>query len=278
MPNDSPLTPDGLRPGQEVHTGEYAVLVNTSGRDLDLAGYRLRVGADTVGLSGTLAPGGRAVVASHTDAAAFAALVGLPAGLLPAVRLAPGLALPDAGGRVVVERLSGNIVDALPFGGFFGLDAPNPYLPGGAGGSAPAGSLTSVQRLGFGGPLGSGISSTDEVAVGGADPTIEPAPTDKAVSGHFLLQRGRKAYEVKNHLGNVLAVVSDLKIGTGVTNVQPTVVTHYLPDVLELTDYEPFGMQLANRRYVSGERYRFGFQGQEGDDEWSGEGNSVAFK
>jgi RHS repeat-associated protein len=150
--------------------------------------------------------------------------------------------------------------------------------------SAPAGSLTSVQRLGFGGPLGSGISSTDEMAVGDADPTIEPAPTacppgrDKAVSGHFLLQRGRKAYEVKNHLGNVLAVVSDLKIGTGVTNVQPTVVAHYLPDVLELTDYEPFGMQLANRQYRAGERYRFGFQGQEGDDEWSGEGNSVAFK
>ena len=154
----------------------------------------------------------------------------------------------------------------------------NPYLPGGVAGSASRGSLTSVQRLSFGGPLGSGISSTDEAAVGDADPTIEPAPTGMAVGGRYLLERGRKAYEVKNHLGNVLAVVSDLKIGTDVTNVQPTVVAHYLPDVLELTDYEPFGMHLASRRYVSGERYRFGFQGQEGDDEWSGEGNSVAFK
>jgi RHS repeat-associated protein len=69
-----------------------------------------------------------------------------------------------------------------------------------------------------------------------------------------------------------------LKVGIGVTNVQPTVVAHYMPDVLELTDYEPFGMQLANRRFVAGGRYRFGFQGQEGDDEWNGGGNSIAFK
>ena len=37
-------------------------------------------------------------------------------------------------------------------------------------------------------------------------------------------------------------------------------------------------MELSNRHYVSGSRYRFGFQGQEGDDEWSGSGNMLAFK
>jgi RHS repeat-associated protein len=38
------------------------------------------------------------------------------------------------------------------------------------------------------------------------------------------------------------------------------------------------GMELAGRHWVSSDRYRFGFQGQEGDDEWNGEGNMLAFK
>jgi RHS repeat-associated protein len=40
-----------------------------------------------------------------------------------------------------------------------------------------------------------------------------------------------------------------------------------------MTDYEPFGMPLAMRHYVSGDGYRFGFNGKEADDEWNGEGN-----
>lgn len=32
-------------------------------------------------------------------------------------------------------------------------------------------------------------------------------------------------------------------------------------------------MQLANRHWVSGDRYRFGFNGKESDDEWNGDGN-----
>ena len=41
---------------------------------------------------------------------------------------------------------------------------------------------------------------------------------------------------MKNHLGNVLAVVSDLKIGIGPTNVQPNYVTYYKADIVEMTD------------------------------------------
>jgi hypothetical protein len=37
-------------------------------------------------------------------------------------------------------------------------------------------------------------------------------------------------------------------------------------------------MMLANRHYVASDGYRFGFQGQEGDDEWNGEGSMLAFK
>lgn len=41
--------------------------------------------------------------------------------------------------------------------------------------------------------------------------------------------------------------------------------------------YYPFGSKLPGR-YAGGSEYRFGFQGQEGDDEHLGDGNSYAFK
>lgn len=51
----------------------------------------------------------------------------------------------------------------------------------------------------------------------------------------------------------------------------------YLPDVQSFSDYYPFGMQMPGRNgSVSG--YRFGFQGQEKDDEIKGAGNSINYK
>jgi RHS repeat-associated protein len=102
----------------------------------------------------------------------------------------------------------------------------------------------------------------------------DPKPTEKAVVSSAVTHRGRKVYELKNHLGNVLAVVSDVKIGLSTSSQ----VAYYVADVVEMTDYEPFGMPLAMRHFVSGDGYRFGFQGQEGDDEWNGEGSMLAFK
>ena len=39
----------------------------------------------------------------------------------------------------------------------------------------------------------------------------------------------------------------------------------------------PFGMQLSSRHWLSGDGYRFGFNGKETDDEWNGNGNMVDF-
>jgi RHS repeat-associated protein len=103
---------------------------------------------------------------------------------------------------------------------------------------------------------------------------VDPKPTEKAVVSSAYTHRGRKVYELKNHLGNVLAVVSDVKIGLSTSSQ----MAYYVADVVELTDYEPFRMPLAMRHFVSGDGYRFGFQGQEGDDEWNGEGSMLAFK
>ncbi|GAA3591177.1 hypothetical protein GCM10022396_05770 [Flavivirga amylovorans] len=79
---------------------------------------------------------------------------------------------------------------------------------------------------------------------------------------------GDKRYELSNHLGNVLSVVTDRKL------IDPSGLLK--PDVVAYNDYYPFGQLLPNR-HGSSDNYRYGFQGQEKDDEIKGEGNSVNF-
>ena len=61
-------------------------------------------------------------------------------------------------------------------------------------------------------------------------------------------------YELTNHLGNVMAVISD----KASTTAEPTVVS--------LSDYYPFGMTEPGRSYSAGD-YRYGFNGKEKEDE-----------
>ncbi len=51
----------------------------------------------------------------------------------------------------------------------------------------------------------------------------------------------------------------------------------YRVSIRNISDYSPFGVQLDGRT-VSSEEYRYGFQGQEMDDEVKGEGNSINFE
>ena len=84
----------------------------------------------------------------------------------------------------------------------------------------------------------------------------------------FENQVGDKRYELSNHLGNVLSVVTDRKIaGTGTLT----------PDVVAFNDYYPYGMLLPGRHGNTAD-YRYGFQGQEMDNELKGEGNSINYK
>ena len=82
---------------------------------------------------------------------------------------------------------------------------------------------------------------------------------------------GDKYFEMSNHLGNVLASVSDRKLpepdGQGS-------VDFYLADVTSYSDYFPYGMILRD----GGDGPRYGFQGQEKDDEVKGEGNYINYK
>jgi len=94
----------------------------------------------------------------------------------------------------------------------------------------------------------------------------EPHPTDpnKQVQKedfHKLIL-GRRYYELSNHLGNVLAVISDKKILNGTT---------FEADIVSANDYYPFGMTIESRSFSS-EEYRFGFNGKENDKDF-GEGH-----
>ena len=75
---------------------------------------------------------------------------------------------------------------------------------------------------------------------------------------------GDKRYELSNHLGNVLSVITDRKLGEN---------GDYSPDVVAYNDYYPFGMLMPGRKGNTPD-YRYGFNGMEADNEIKGEGNS----
>jgi RHS repeat-associated protein len=70
----------------------------------------------------------------------------------------------------------------------------------------------------------------------------------------FSLYKGAKRYELTNHLGNVLSVVSDELAPNGEAKV------------ISAKDYYPFGMSMPSRT-TEGGTYRYGFNGKETDHE-----------
>lgn len=80
--------------------------------------------------------------------------------------------------------------------------------------------------------------------------------------------RGLKQYELTNHLGNVLATVSDRKTPVQ-SGTDPTKVDHFDADVQNAFDYYAFGMVMPDRKFT-GPAYRFGFNGKEMDNEAKG--------
>lgn len=86
--------------------------------------------------------------------------------------------------------------------------------------------------------------------------------------------RGKRHYELSNHLGNVQVVVSDKRISVCDEYLE---VAYFKAEVLSAMDYYPFGMMMPDRQWYAGSdssSYSFGFGGQLKDDEVSGVGNS----
>jgi len=96
-----------------------------------------------------------------------------------------------------------------------------------------------------------------------------------ATSGSFYSRHlGKKMFELNNHLGNVLTVVSDKKIPIQVGG--SGLIDHYLADVMSVSDYYPFGA-LIKLRSFNNQKYRYGYGGHEMDDEVKGSGNHISF-
>jgi len=88
---------------------------------------------------------------------------------------------------------------------------------------------------------------------------------------YFYRSLGEKRYELSNHLGNVLSVISDRRLAfdsdaNGTTN-------YYEADVMSSMDYDPYGMLLTGRNWEEVSEPRYGFNGKESDTETYGIGN-----
>jgi len=88
----------------------------------------------------------------------------------------------------------------------------------------------------------------------------------------LVFTRGNKLFELANHLGNVLATISDKRFGV---SLDDSTVVYYNPDIVSANDYYPFGMLQPGRTYTEAGwgNYRFGFNGKENDNEVKGAAN-----
>lgn len=84
---------------------------------------------------------------------------------------------------------------------------------------------------------------------------LEAAPSGQITN----FERGRKFFELSNHLGNVLVTISDRKLQVSSGGVT---VDYYTADLVSATDFYPFGMAMPGRNFSS-EKYRYSINGQE---------------
>jgi hypothetical protein len=80
----------------------------------------------------------------------------------------------------------------------------------------------------------------------------------------FSFTRGKKLFELTNHLGNVLATISDKKFGTAVSGL-PSQISYYTAHIKSVQDYYPFGMEMPGRSYNA--TYAYSFNGKRDDKE-----------
>jgi RHS repeat-associated protein len=112
------------------------------------------------------------------------------------------------------------------------------------------------------------------VPVANLDSTVHnPFPNS---GDSITFTRGNKLFELTNHLGNVLATISDKRYGV---STDDSTVVYYNPEVVGANDYYPFGMQQYARTYTEANvgSYRWGFNGKENDNEVKGTGNQIDY-
>ena len=109
-------------------------------------------------------------------------------------------------------------------------------------------------------------------------PQIKPVAAGFGTGILSTFTRGEKFFELSNHLGNVLATVSDKKIAYSLSqmcdgdNNCVDLVSGYTADVLSAGDYYSGGMSMNGRKFNSSKLIN-GFNGKRYDNEVYGEGN-----
>lgn len=94
-------------------------------------------------------------------------------------------------------------------------------------------------------------------------PYTSPSPDNLGYRG-YTYTLGKKYFELNNHLGNVLTVISDQRQEKVVSGT----ISYYLPRMIQSSDYYPFGMIMGGRGSGNSSMdYRYGFNGQEKVDE-----------
>jgi len=102
--------------------------------------------------------------------------------------------------------------------------------------------------------------------VSGQATAIPVLPIENTLFSRYI---GQKSYELSDHLNNVRVAISDIKL--------PINQNQFRADILSEQEYYPFGSLMEGRTYEAGFG-RFGFQGQERDDEVKGVGASINYK
>jgi RHS repeat-associated protein len=94
--------------------------------------------------------------------------------------------------------------------------------------------------------------------------------TATVATSYFIRTRGKRRYELSNHLGNVQVVVSDRKVP--IPEATNTTISYFTADIVSATDYYAFGATMPDRSFNT-DGYRYGFNGKENDSEVKGTGN-----
>jgi RHS repeat-associated protein len=106
-------------------------------------------------------------------------------------------------------------------------------------------------------------------------PTIRDSIPLLGSGDSLIFTRGNKLFELTNHLGNVLATISDKRYGVSTNG---STVNYFIPEVVSANDYYPFGSQQPGRSYAeTGASYRYGFNGKENDNEVKGSGDQIDY-
>ncbi|WP_160143455.1 LamG-like jellyroll fold domain-containing protein [Chryseolinea soli] len=95
-------------------------------------------------------------------------------------------------------------------------------------------------------------------------------------TGMYTRELSSRLYELKDHLGNIRAVITDTKLSV-VSSGTPVA---FEPKVTNVSNYYPFGMDQPGRTWSADLKYRYAFNGKEkdGNGEWGSANYDYGFR